>query len=95
MTTAAVAASVAFSLGVWITVAVMTLAARNRPTCLLASAGTDLTESQARALRAEVHADLQLPPSEDDHTEDLRPEKARPRTVDKTSPGSQGAHQPI
>lgn len=56
MTTAAVSASVAFTLGVWLTVAVMVLAARRRPaaTCVLAGVPREATESMARVLAAEI-----------------------------------------
>lgn len=73
-------AGIAYALGTWSALIVTTVATKRRPaaTCLLASVPTDLTEPMAAALAAEVS-----------------PEKARPRTtVDKTSPGSQGAHQP-
>lgn len=82
MTTAALSASVAFAIGVWLTVAVMTMSTR-RPTTteILGAVPAGVTERQARALRAEIHADLQLPPPEDDHTEDLRPNSPRKRTA--------------
>lgn len=70
---AAVSASVALSLGIWLALGVMTMAPR-RPTDteILGAVPAEVTEHQARALRGELHADLQLPPSEDDGTEDLR-----------------------
>ena len=45
----------------------------NVPADLLAAVPIDPTEVQARALRGQVHEDLQLPPAEADDTEDLRP----------------------